>query len=148
MGVQPIPDGYHTVTPYLVVNGVDKVLEFIRRAFGGEETVRMNGNDGAVAHAEIKVGDSLVMLGEAGGPWEPMPGVLHLYVEDCDATYRRAIEAGGESLREPENQFYGDRSGGVRDPAGNLWWITTHVEDVPEEEMARRAQEWAAQQSS
>ena len=148
MSAQPIPEGYNTVTPYLVIEGADEVLEFVKQAFGAEERFRMDREDGTIGHAEVTIGDSVVMLAEAGGEWTSMPGGLHLYVEDCDATYARALEAGAESVREPEDQFYGDRSGGVRDRAGNLWWITTHVEDVPPEEMERRAQEWAAQQSA
>jgi PhnB protein len=86
------------------------------------------------------------MLGEANEQWSPMPGTIHLYVEDCDAAYRRALDAGASSLQEPADQFYGDRMAGVRDPVGNMWWIATHVEDVSEEEMAKRAREWSAQQ--
>ncbi|MFN3327089.1 MAG: VOC family protein [Bryobacteraceae bacterium] len=103
----------------------------------------MPGPDGAVMHAEVKVGDSRVMLGGARKEWGAMPGVLCVYVEDADAVYRKAIEAGGTSIKESADQFYGDRHGGVKDPAGNMWWIATHIEDVPEEEMRRRAAEWA-----
>ena len=141
MAVQPIPEGYRTVTPYLIVEGADTLLEFVTRAFGAEQRFRMDQDDGTIAHAEATIGDSVLMLAEAGGEWAAMPGCIHLYVEDCDATYARALEAGATSLREPENQFYGDRSGGVRDSAGNVWWITTHVEDVPAEELERRARE-------
>jgi uncharacterized glyoxalase superfamily protein PhnB len=139
--VKPIPDGYHAVTPYLTVDGAETLLEFVKKSFDAEETVRMPGPGGRIGHAEVRIGDSVVMLADA---WEESPAIqstLHLYVEDADATYRRALEAGGESLREPEDQFYGDRVGGVRDPVGNTWWISTHVEDVSEEEMRRRAQE-------
>ena len=143
MTVKPIPDGYHAVTPYLTVNGAEALLDFVKRAFGAEEIERIPGPGGRIGHAEVRIGDSVVMLSDA---WEETPAIqstLHLYVEDADATYRRALEAGGESLREPEDQFYGDRMGGVRDPAGDTWWISTHIEDVPEEEMRRRAQERA-----
>ena len=148
MGVQPIPEGYSTVTPYLIVEGADTVLAFVQEALNGEQRFRMDRDDGTIGHAEVTIGDSVVMLGEAGAEWPPMPGAIHLYVDDCDATYARALEAGATSLREPENQFYGDRSGGVRDPGGNVWWITTHVEDVPQEELERRAAEWAARANS
>jgi PhnB protein len=144
MAVKPIPDGYRTVTPYLIVQGVDEVLDFMQQAFAAEEKVRMTDEKGSTNHAEFRIGDSLVMVGEASERWSPMPGVIHLYVEDCDAIYRRAVEAGGTSVQEPEDQFYGDRMAGVRDVAGNMWWIATHVEDVPPEEMAKRA----AQQGS
>lgn len=141
MTVQPIPEGYRSVTPYLLVERADALLDFTRRAFDAEERTRMDRPDGTVGHAEIVIGDSVVMVGEAGGDWPAMPASLHVYVEDCDATYARALEAGGTSVQEPADQFYGDRSSGVRDPVGNVWWIVTHVEDVPEEEMARRAAE-------
>ena len=148
MGVQPIPDGYHTVTPYLIVEGGQAVLDFIVKAFEGRLKSRMDKDDGTIGHAEVAIGDSLVMLGDAGERWPAMPAALHLYVEDCDATYRRALDAGAASVQEPEDQFYGDRMAGVRDGAGNMRWIATHVEAVDEEEMARRAARWAAQGSS
>lgn len=136
--VNPIPDGYHTVTPYLVVDDASAILSFIERAFGGTVLSRYLSPDGRVMHAEAQIGDSRVMLGEAQEEWPGMPAMLHLYVEDVDAIYRQALEAGATSVREPQDMFYGDRSGGVRDAAGNQWWIATHVEDVSAEEMARR----------
>jgi PhnB protein len=141
MAVKAIPDGYHAVTPYLVVEGVDRCLQFMSAAFGAQEKLRMPRADGSIGHAETRIGDSLVMLGEAGGDNPPMPATLHLYVEDCDATYRRALEAGGTSLREPTDQFYGDRMAGVRDPAGNCWWIATHIEDLSDEQLVARAEQ-------
>ena len=141
MPVKPIPDGYHTITPYLTVPGVAKLIEFMQQAFGAEVTERMAQPDGAIAHAEVRIGDSVVMMGEAGGEWEPMPSGIYLYVEDADAVYRKALEAGATSLREPADQFYGDRQVGVKDPSGNYWWISTHIEDVPREELERRAQQ-------
>ena len=148
MAVKPIPDGYHSVTPYLIVEGADKLLDFLKEAFAADETFRMAGPDGSIGHAEVRIGDSVVMLAEAGEQWPAMPGGIHLYVDDCDATYRRALEAGATSLQEPADQFYGDRSGGVRDPVGNVWWIVTHVEDVPEDELAKRVEEWTAQRQA
>lgn len=136
--VNPIPDGYHTVTPYLVVADASAILSFIERAFGGTVLSRHLSPDGRVMHAEAQIGDSRVMLGEANEEWPEMPAMLHLYVEDVDAVYRQALEAGAASIREPQDMFYGDRSGGARDTAGNQWWITTHIEDVSAEEMARR----------
>lgn len=148
MTVTPIPKGYHTVTPYLLVDGADRLLDFVKQAFGAEETVKIQQPDGKIAHAEVRIGDSIVMLAEASTSDQgvAMPGVIHLYVDDADKTYRQALEAGGTSLRESADQFYGDRTGGVKDPLGNHWWISTHIEDVPPEEMAKRAQERQAQQ--
>ena len=139
MAVKPVPDGYHSITPYLVVQGVPKLIEFLKRAFEAKETERVTQPDGRVRHAEVKIGDSVVMLGEATGEHTPMPTSLYLYVPDADTTYKRALQAGGISLMEPANQFYGDRNAGVKDPVGNHWWIATHVEDVPPEELRRRA---------
>jgi PhnB protein len=135
MAVKPVPDGYHTVTPYLAVKGAAKLIEFMREASGAEETFRMGGD--TVQHAEVRIGDSMIMVGDA--PGEPKPGMLHLYVEDVDAAYERALRAGGKSIREPEDQFYGDRSAGFSDDFGNEWWLATHIEDVSPEEIARRA---------
>jgi uncharacterized glyoxalase superfamily protein PhnB len=147
MAVNPIPEGHRTVTPYLVVDGATNVLDFVRQAFGAEEKFRMDTPDGKIGHAEVQIGDSIVMMGDAGAENPAMPAMIHLYVDDCDATYERALAAGATSEREPTDQFYGDRSAGVRDSAGNLWWIATHVEDVPEEEMAKRIEEATAAQA-
>ena len=136
--VQPIPTGVHTVTPYLVVEGVPKLIDFLKQAFGAEERFRMARPDGGVAHAEVKIGDSIVMIGEAMGEWKAKPCSLYLYVEAVDAVYQRAIQAGGTSVGEPKVQFYGDRTAGVLDPCGNHWGIATHVEDVAAEEIAKR----------
>lgn len=144
MGVKPIPEGYRSVTPYLVVEGAAAVLDFVKEAFGAEEKFRMDTPHGTIGHAEVQIGDSMVMLGDAGDQNPAMPAMIHLYVDDCDATYERALAAGGTSEREPTDQFYGDRSAGVRDSAGNLWWIATHVEDVPEDELAKRMEEATA----
>jgi uncharacterized glyoxalase superfamily protein PhnB len=140
MAAKPIPDGYHTVTPYLVVPDVAAELDFLERAFGAEVTFKMQGPDGSVSHAEARVGTSMVMLGGSSERWAPMPCMLYLYVEDVDAAYARAVAAGGESIMEPADQFYGDRNGGVRDAFGNQWWVGTHVEDLTPEEMRRRAE--------
>jgi PhnB protein len=149
MAVKPIPEGYHSVTPYLIVDGAGALIDFMKQAFDAEETVRMDTPDGKIGHAEFRIGDSIVMLADsATSDWDAMPATVVVYVEDVDKTYRRALEAGGTSVRDVADQFYGDRAGGVRDSVGNHWWIHTHVEDVPPEEMARRAQEWQAQQQS
>jgi PhnB protein len=145
--VKPIPDGYSSVTPLLTVKGAGLLTEFLKRAFGATERFRMNWPDGTVAHSELQIGSSIIMLGEAHGESRPTTATIYLYVDRADETFRRALDAGAVSLREPANEFWGDRQGGVRDPAGNVWWIATHVEDVSPEEMARRGQEWLKQQS-
>jgi len=140
MAVNPIPEGYNTVTPSLIVENASGLLEFITKAFDGKERFRMALPNGKVSHAEIVIGDSLVMVGEAD---EQHPAVLngsmYMYVEDVDAVYRQALEAGGSSIAEPENMFYGDRTAAIRDAWGVRWAIATHVEDVPEDELAQRA---------
>jgi PhnB protein len=139
--VRAIPVGYHTITPYLTVSDLPRLLEFIKAAFGADVYEAMEDANGKVRHAEAKIGDSRVMMGQAREEWPARPAGLYLYVEDTDATYKTAMAAGGKSLMEPADQFYGDRNAGVEDPVGNMWWISTHVEDVPPEEMARRAKE-------
>jgi len=124
--VNPIREGFHTVTPYLTAQQAPELLEFVKRAFGGEETYRGTGSAGGV-HAEVKIGDSMVMIG-GGGAWRGTPMVtgLHLYVPDTDAVYKRALELGASSIGEPKDQPYGERSAGVKDLAGNFWYIATH----------------------
>lgn len=139
--VPPVPEGYQTVTPYLVVPDAPAVLDFIEEAFGGRTHSRNADEEGRIIHAEIQVGDSMIMLGQSNEEWPPTRAMIHLYLPDVDAVYARALEAGARSLREPETMFYGDRSGGVEDPWGTQWWIATHVEDVSMEEMARRQAE-------
>ena len=122
------PFGLHTITPYLVVDGVSRLIEFLGQVFGAE----LRGdpeyrNDGTVKHAEIKIGDSVVMMGEPSENFEEMPASLYLYVDDCDLTYQRALKAGATSIVEPENYPHGDRYGGVMDPVGNIWWIAMHI---------------------
>jgi uncharacterized glyoxalase superfamily protein PhnB len=139
MAVKPIPDGYHSVTPYLVVQGADKLIDFLKQAFAAQESERLTRPDGTIGHAEVRIGDSIVMMSEASGEWKPMPSAMYLYVNDTDATYKRALQAGAVSTMEPTDQFYGDRSAGVKDLTGNQWWIATHQEDLSPEELARRA---------
>jgi PhnB protein len=147
MAVQPIPAGYHTVTPYLIVKGGVKALEFYKRAFGARELFRMAGPDGKIGHAEIQIGDSPIMLADEFpemGAVSPQtlggtPAFIVLYVEDVDARFQQAIAAGGKALRPVKDQFYGDRSGTLLDPFGHQWTIATHLEDVSSEEMQRRA---------
>jgi len=138
MAVKPIPEGYHTVTPYLTVADAEAQIDFLKRAFGAEEKYRHTDDQGHVSHADVKVGDSRVMIGQARDEWKPRPATFYLYVEDCDAVYKQAMATGAKSLREPRNEAYGDRSGGVEDNQGNQWWIGTHVEDVSPEEIKRR----------
>src|SRR6267142_1099412 len=115
MPVKIIPEGYHSVTPYLTVNGVPKLIDFLKQTFGAEELHRMARPDGAVMHAEVKVGDSRIMMGEPVGEFKAMPAQMYVYVPDVDAAYKRALAAGGSAVSEPADQFYGDRHGGVRD---------------------------------
>jgi uncharacterized glyoxalase superfamily protein PhnB len=139
MAVKAIPDGYHTITPYLTVQGAGKLIDFLKLAFDAQETERITAPDGAIAHAEVRIGNSIVMMSDAGGERAPMPSGLYLYVNDTDAVYKSALRAGATSIMEPADQFYGDRSAGVKDPVGNQWWIATHKEDVSPEELKRRA---------
>jgi len=137
--VKSIPEGHHTVTPYIVVQGVANLIEFTKRAFGATEVFVSKRPDGSVMHAEIKIGDSIIMMGEGGEGGKTFLAMLHLYVDDVDAVYRQGIQAGGKSLREPADQVYGDRTGAVEDSFGNQWWLATHMEDVAPEEIERRA---------
>ncbi len=141
-----IPVGYHTVTPTLMVEGCDRLVRFLKQTFDAEELSHMNWQDGTIAHAEIRIGDSRLMLGEAKGPTKPMPCALYVYLDDVDAAYQRALKAGAESVHAPADMFWGDRHGGVKDPCGNIWWIATHIEDVPPAEMARRGEAWMKEQ--
>jgi uncharacterized glyoxalase superfamily protein PhnB len=129
----------------LAVQGVPKLITFLKQAFDAEERERMTTPDGRVSHAEMKIGDSSVMMGEPTGESKSMPGMIYLYLEDTDAAYKRALEAGATSLRVPSDMFYGDRNAAVTDPVGNQWWIATHMEDVPPEEMQRRMKAQQAQ---
>ncbi|MBV8195359.1 MAG: VOC family protein [Candidatus Dormibacteraeota bacterium] len=133
------PDGYHTVTPYITVDGAAELVAFIQAALDGVEMLRLPGPEGRIGHAEMRVGDSVIMLADAPAGEHPCTAMLHLYVEDSDAVYQRALAQEATSVREPRNEFYGDRMSGVRDKFGNIWYFATHIEDLPEEEMARRA---------
>ena len=147
MPVQRIPEGYNTVTTYLAVDDAAKAIEFYKRAFGAKETVRMDAPGGKIGHAEIQIGDSVIMLAdpfpqsstkspkELGGT----AAAFFMYVEDVDAAIQKAVDAGGTISMEPEDQFWGDRLGSVTDPQGHLWQIATHIEDLTPEEMAERS---------
>lgn len=140
MAVRPIPEGYTAVTPYLILRDVDKLLNFATAAFNATIVDVHRDAAGRVMHADITIGGAHVMMGQANDKWPEKVGSIHLYVPDADATYQAAIAAGARSLYEPTTHFYGDRSGGVEDPCGVTWWISTHVEDVPPDEMERRMQ--------
>jgi PhnB protein len=149
MAVKPVPDGYHTVTPYLVVRGASTTMEFLNKAFGAEPAFEpMKRPDGTIMHADVRIGDSHVMISDATEQHPPMPCMLHLYVPDVDAVYRRAVAAGGTSMMEPADQFYGDRAGSVTDPGGNHWYIATHKEDVAPQELKKRAEAFMAKQKA
>jgi PhnB protein len=139
MPVKPIPDGYHTVTPYLMIKGADKFIAFMATVFGAKVTEQLMHPDGRIGHTELRVGDSLIMLSEVPDGTPASPTMLYLYVEDVDSAFDRAVSAGGVIVAPLANQLYGDRSGGVIEPSGNTIWIATHIEDVPPEELRRRA---------
>jgi PhnB protein len=149
MPVKPIPEGYHTLSAYLAVDDAARAIDFYKQAFGANERVRMPAPDDKVGHAELEIGDSLVMLSDPfpqarTKPPKELGGTtmtLFMYVEDVDAVVRQAAEAGATVASEPEDMFWGDRSGTVTDPFGHQWMIATHVEDVPPDEMAERAKE-------
>jgi len=153
MAVKPVPEGYHTATPYLYVRGGVKALDFYKKAFGATELMRMEGPGGSIGHAEIKIGDSPIMLADespemgARSP-ESYGGSavgLMLYVPNVDETLKRAVGAGAKLDRAVEDKFYGDRMGSIIDPFGHIWYIATHVEDVSPDEMKRRAEAMMAQ---
>ncbi len=145
MAVKPIPDGYHSIQPYLIIDGAAKAIEFYKNAFGAAERLSMKQKDGRIGHAELEIGDSVVMLADenpqiqAFGPahYGGSSVSLLIYTEDCDAMYRQAIAAGAQGVREPADQFYGDRMAGVKDPFGYSWYLATHIKDVSKEELER-----------
>lgn len=156
MAVKPIPDGYHVVTPYLAVDDAAKAIDYYTRAFDAKERGRMDAPGGKIAHAELQIGDSVVMLSDpfpqaSTTPPKELGGAsasVFLYVDDVDAVVRRAVEAGATIAMEVADQFWGDRFGTIVDPFGHVWGIATHVEDVPPEEMAQRAKQAMAAMSA
>lgn len=132
------PEGYPNVIPCLMVKDASGLFDFICKVFDGKEVERVV-NDGVLRHSEIRIGDSMVMVSEASERWPAVPASVHLYVPDADATYKLALVGGATSVMEVGDRFYGDRSGGVKDPWGVTWWMATHVEDVSPEEIQRRA---------
>ena len=151
--VKPVPDGYHTATPYLSVRGGENAIAFYKKAFGAEERMRMPGPGGTIMHAEIKIGDSVVMLADENpemGTRSPSSlngttGSILLYLNDVDVAFGRAIAAGAKELMAPQDMFWGDRMGKLADPFGHEWALATHTEDVAPEEMARRARAMSGQ---
>ena len=155
MAVKKVPEGYHSITPYLIIKGATAAIDYYKKVFGATERMRMDGPAGTIGHAELMIGDSTVMLADEFpdmGHRSPKsiggtPVSLVLYLDDVDAVFKRAVDAGARSVRPVENQFYGDRMGTLEDPFGHMWSIATHVEDVSPEEMKRRADEMAKQQA-
>lgn len=141
MTVKPIPDGYHTITPYFVMKNPREFIEFLKKAFNAESVSMSVSPDSKVMHAEIRIGDSMMMMSEASENNPAVNGSIYLYVNDTDAIYKQALEAGAESLMEPADQFYGDRNAGVKDPFGITWWIGTHLENVSGDEIEKRHKE-------
>jgi PhnB protein len=156
MAVKPIPDGYHTVTPYLAVDDATEAIAYYQKAFGAKERVRMETPDGKIGHAELEIGDSLVMLSDpfpqgSTRPPKELGGTtagVFMYVEDVDAVVKRAVDTGATVAMEVADQFWGDRFGTIIDPFGHSWSIATHVEDVTPEQIAERAREAMAAMSS
>jgi PhnB protein len=147
--VKPIPEGYHSVTPYLIFNGAGEAIAFYKEALGAEEVLRLDGPGGRIHHAEIKIGDSCIMLADEHPEIRPKttggsPVSIHLYVEDVDAVVARAVAAGAKLIRPVADQFYGDRTGGIEDPFEYRWFIATRKEDLTMDEIRRRAAEQAA----
>jgi PhnB protein len=147
MAAKPVPDGYHTVTPYLTVRNAAKVIEFLQQAFGAKishEPTRRP--DGSVMHAQVTVGDSPIMIADESEMAKATESTLYLYVPNVDSVYQRAVKAGGNTVMEPADMFYGDRSGAVKDPSGNSWFIATHKEDLAPQELQKRAEAFMKQQ--
>jgi len=133
-----VPPGYHAVTPWVITRDTARLIEFAKQAFGAAELARIPGPAGGIGHAEVRIGDSVVMMFDAPAGWPDTPAFLRLYVEDGDAAYRRALQAGAAPVTVMTTLFFGDRVGRIRDPLGNIWWIQAHVEDVDPAELARR----------
>jgi PhnB protein len=149
MAAKPIPDGFHAVTPYLTVRGAAKVIEFLKQAFGAEVAHDpIKRPDGSIMHAQVKIGDSRVMIADESEMAKATPSSLYLYVANVDSVYQQAVKAGGTTIMEPTDMFYGDRGGAVKDPSGNSWFIATHKEDVAPQELAKRAEAFLKQQKN
>src|ERR687883_204868 len=142
--VRPVPEGYGTVTPWVISRDTARLIDFVRDAFDAQELARVPGPDGGIGHAEVRIGDSVVMMFDARDGWPDTPAFLRLYVPDADTAYQRALEAGATPVTAVTALFFGDRVGRVRDPLGNIWWLQAHVEDVDPAELAQRPQDPAA----
>jgi PhnB protein len=148
MTAKPIPDGYHSITPYLMIKGASEAIEFYKRAFGATEIFRLSHPNGQIGHAEIRIGDSSIMLADSCEqsefhPPESLGGssvALHVYVEDVDAQFSQAVSAGAKVVRPVFDQFYGDRTGMLQDPFGHIWFIATHKKDIAPKEISKRAE--------
>jgi uncharacterized glyoxalase superfamily protein PhnB len=145
MATKSIPEGYHSITPSFCVDGAQKFINFLKEVFAAQDRFKMDGPGGKVMHAELNIGDSAVMVSDVMPQWPAKSNSLYVYVDDVDATYQRALKAGATAVRAPENAFYGDRTSSVQDPFGNMWGIATHVEDVPPDEMQKRAEAFQKQ---
>jgi len=139
--VQAVPEGYHSVTPWIISRDTAQLIDFMTAAFGAQELGRFQMEDGTIGHAEVRVGDSVVMMFDRKRDWPDTPAFLRLFVEDGDTVFQQAVKAGATPVTEMTHLYWGDRVGRVRDPLGNLWWIQTRVEDVDAEEAQRRAGE-------
>jgi PhnB protein len=156
LAVKPIPEGYHTLTPYLAVEDAAAAIDWYTKAFGAKERMRMEGPGGTIGHAEIEIGDSVIMLSDPFPQSKTRPpkeigattSGIYAFVEDVDAAFKQAIDAGATSEMEPETMFWGDRFGSLTDPFGHSWQIATHVEDVPPEEMKERSEKWMAEMAA
>ena len=133
-----IPEGYTTVTPWLISPDTARLIDYVTAAFGGEELYRFTAEDGTIGHAEVRIGNAIVMMFDAPPVWPPTPGFLRLYVDDADAVHQQAVAAGGTSVTEVTHLYFGDRAGRVRDPLGNLWWIQTRVAALTPDEVGQR----------
>jgi PhnB protein len=140
--VKTIPEGYHSVTPFLIADDAGRLLDFMVKAFDGKVTSRLNAENGQVMHATVQIGDSLIMVSDAMEGMPPATAMLYLYVEDADAVYEKALKAKATSLREPKDEFYGDRSAGLKDAWGNQWWVATHKENLSPDDIKRRYEEF------
>ena len=141
MSVNYQPSQYHSVTPYILLADVQGLIDFLGAAFNAEVVEKIATPDGTIMHAEVKIGDSIIMMGQPSPEFELSKSLIYVYTEDVNATYKQALEAGGTSMEEPKDQFYGDRIAAVKDPFGKLWWIATHIEDVSSEELDKRSKE-------
>jgi PhnB protein len=146
MAVKPIPDESPRVAPYLIVEDVGKLMDFLTQVFDATQTEKMTLPDGSINHGEVRIGDSVIMMGKSNKDNPPAPVMLYVYVENTDEAYNKALKAGAKSIMEPTDQFYGDRNAAVTGPSGNSWWIASHVEDVSPEEIQRRSEERAKKQ--